>query len=142
VTGSLAFIFDPAGQCRSVAANGSDFEKTGTKAFLSSDGDKTPNPGTGVYVDINQTNNYCWRADLTPGFVLKAAAIRSGVACNSSSYTFLPVTNNYTAFFLNKQQVPTTLGPLRGIALRDRQESIKRCRANGITDPNSCPGGH
>lgn len=143
VMGSLAFNFDPMGQCAGRAADGTDFESSGTKAFLSSDGVKTPPAGTGVYVDINQTNNFCWKADLSPAFVLKATP-KKPAPCTDASYSasFLPVTNNYTGFFLNKSEVPTTLGPLRGIPLRDRQESIKRCRANGITDAQACPGGH
>jgi hypothetical protein len=144
VTGSLAFTFDPDGTCGGKTPNGDDFESTGTKAFLSSDGNTTPAAASAVYVDINQTTNYCWAADLTPSFVLKATPKSGATACGDSSYTtkFLPVSNNYVGFFFNKRAVSSTLGPLTGAALKDREESLKRCKANGITSAQACPGGH
>lgn len=144
VTGSLAFTFDPDGTCGGKTPNGDDFESTGTKAFLSSDGNRNPTAGIAIYIDINQTSNFCWTAELTPSFVLKAAPKNGAVQCSDASYAskFLPVSNNYVAFFLNKREASKTLGPLTGTALRDRQESLKRCKANGITSAQACPGGH
>jgi hypothetical protein len=144
VTGSLAFTFDPDGNCGGKTPSGDDFESTGTKAFLSSEGNRNPAAGTAVYVDINQTTNFCWAADLTPSFVLKATPKNASVLCSDPSYAskFLPVSNNYVAFFLNKRGASKTLGPLSGDALRDRQESLRRCKANGITSARACPGGH
>jgi hypothetical protein len=143
VTGSMAFNFDPQGTCGSKDQNGDDFESTGTKAFLSSDGIKTPAAGSAIYVDINQTNNFCWTADLTPSFVLKATPKSGATSCTDASYTskYLPVSNNYLGFFLNKRAVSATLGATNPLATRDRQESLKRCKANGIKSAIACPGG-
>ena len=143
VTGSMAFTFDPQGTCGSKDPNGDDFESTGTKAFLSSDGIKTPAQGSAVYVDINQTNNFCWAADLTPSFVLKASPKSGTVPCTDATYApkYLPVSNNYLGFFLNKRAVSGTLGAVNALAVKDRQDSLKRCRANGITSRLACPGG-
>jgi hypothetical protein len=143
VTGSLAFTFDPDGTCGGKTSTGDDFETTGTKAFLSADGERNPATGQAVYVDVNQTNNFCWAADLTPAFVLKAAAKNGAVACNDPSYgsKLLPVSNNYVGFFLNKREATRALGPPTGPALVDREESLKRCKANGIKNPEACPGG-
>jgi hypothetical protein len=143
VTGALAFNFDPSGNCSAKTATGGDFESTGTKAFLESDGDRNPPAGAGVYVDINQTNNFCWSADLEPAFVLKATPKKAGVACTDASYgpNYLPVSNNYDAFFLNKGTVSKVLGGRpNATVLRDRKESLLRCKANGIKDAQNCPG--
>jgi hypothetical protein len=143
VTGALAFNFDPSGSCTGKTATGGDFETTGTKAFLESDGIRNPPAGTAVYVDINQTNNFCWSADLDPAFVLKATPKKAGVACTDASYAskYLPVSNNYDAFFLNKGTVSKVLGGRPSTtALRDRKESLLRCKANGIKDTEKCPG--
>jgi hypothetical protein len=144
VSGSLAFTFDPDGNCGGKTPNGDDFESTGTKAFLSSEGNKSPTAGSAIYVDIEQTNNFCWAADLTPSFVLKATPKLPSVECSNSGYApkYLPVSNNYVAFFLNKREVSSKLGTPATEAVRDRQESLKRCKANGITNPQACPGGH
>ena len=143
VTGALTFNFDPTGSCGGKTATGSDFESTGTKALLESDGIRNPPAGTAVYVDINQTNNFCWAADLDPAFVLKATPKKAGVACTDASYApnYLPVSNNYDAFFLNKGTVPKVLGAKPSpIVLRDQKESLLRCKANGIKDAANCPG--
>ena len=143
VTGSLALNFDTSGSnCGSKTETGGDFEKTGTKAFLSSDGITKPAPGTAIYVDINQTNNFCWAADLTPGFVLKATPKSGTTPCSDASYAskYLPVSNNYDAFFLNKAAVSTKLGPPDAAAVQDLKESTERCKANGILDLQKCPG--
>ena len=142
VTGSLALNFDTTGSnCSNKTPAGGDFETTGTKAFLSSDGIKDPPAGTAIYVDINQVNNFCWTAELSPGFVLKATPKSGATPCTDPSYgpQFLPVSNNYTAFFMNKATVPKVLGPPSAALRRDRKESLLRCQANGIASDN-CPG--
>jgi hypothetical protein len=145
ITGSLAFNFDPDppkpdGSCNGKTPGGDDFETTGTKAFLSSDGVKTPTDGA-VYVDINQTNDYCWTAELTPAFVLKAARKDASIQCSDPNYKskFKSVSNNYVGLFLNKRAASKQLGPASPEVARDRQESRRRCLANGI-GAAKCPG--
>lgn len=145
ISGSLAFNFDPDppkpdGSCSGKTAGGDDFETTGTKAFLSSDGIKTP-PDGGLYVDINQTNDHCWTAELTPSFVLKAVRKEPSVECSDPSYKpkFKTVSNNYVGLFLNKRTASKQLGPASPEVMRDRQESRRRCLANGIPAAK-CPG--
>ena len=68
-SGALDFNFDPDGAC-----NG-DFEKTDTKAIVFSEG---PQAKDDSYIDISKTGDYCWSADLTPSFVLKAVHMDGG----------------------------------------------------------------
>jgi hypothetical protein len=130
VSGALDFNFDPDGKC-----NG-DFETTGTKAIIFSAGIQGPG-----LIDIRQTGDYCWSADLTSTFVLKAAKKEGSIPCQDRSYDskYKEPTNNYIAFFLNKRTVSKKLGPDSDVE-RDRQESLSRCQANGITERSQCPG--
>jgi hypothetical protein len=132
-SGALDFNFDPDGAC-----NG-DFEKTGTKAIVFSAG---PQAKDDSYIDISKTGDYCWSADLTPSFVLKAVHMDGGKPCSDPSYqgTAKPISNSYIGFYLNKRTLGRTLGP-DSAAERDRQEALARCSANGITDAAKCPGG-
>jgi hypothetical protein len=132
MAGALAFNFDPNGQCSQ-----GDFEKSGTKAFVFADGDRSA-PG---YVDTAKVNEYCWAADLTPAFVLKATPMTAGLACADATYKpkLTAVTNNYTAFFLNRQAVGSTVG-LSILSEHERAEAVTRCRANGIVSTVACPG--
>jgi len=125
VAGSMQFNFDPNGQCAA-----GDFERTGTKAIIFSDGDKS-SPG---YVDGADIAQYCFRAKLNPAFVLSAVKKTPAKDCTAFADTdYKTVSNNYIGLYLNKQTVRTVLGPT-STSERDRQESIARCRANGIND--------
>jgi hypothetical protein len=108
-TASLALNFSENSSCSGGGPAGQGFETTGTKAILMADGTL----GEG-YVPIDQTNSYCWAADVTPSFILKAAKKVAGKECNDASYSGLykQITNDYVAFFLQKQTVETgKLGP-------------------------------
>lgn len=128
-TSTLVLNFDPSGKC-----DAGDFEHTGTLAVLDQGGD-TGDPG---YVDVGKTNNYCWRADLTPAFVLYAASKAGDKACDDKSYKpqWNPVANNYVGLFLNAIPVTGKLGPEADAA---RAEALGRCQVHGI-DAKKCLG--
>lgn len=92
-TASLVLNFSPNGNCAG------DFERTGTLAVLDEDGTKG-DPG---YVNVRETNNCCWRADLLPAFVLYAAPKSSDKTCEDKAYKpqWNMVANNYVGLFLN-----------------------------------------
>jgi hypothetical protein len=130
---SLALNFSTENSCTG-GPDEAGFETTGTKAILMSDGIQ----GDG-YVPIDQTNTYCWTAEVTPSFVLKAAKIVNGKACSDSSYSALykQVTNNFLAFFLQKQTV--SAGQLGGPSprlQRDKQDAKRLCDVLGV---KNCP---
>jgi len=118
-SGTLDLAFSPNGEC-----GGTAFEKTGTKAFVFGDG--TPGP---TLIPIAAINDYCWSADLTPSFVLKAGKkIGSGVCTDSSGHAaYSPVSNNYTAFVLSALPA-TALGGSDAL----KEEVVIRCKANGL----------
>jgi hypothetical protein len=122
---SLALNFSPNGDCTQHGPTGGDFEKTGTIAVLQATGDPA-----GLLVGLNDINSYCWTADLTPAFILKAAK-KDAVACSDTSHyanLWRQVSNNYAAFFLNAVPVATSLaGPSP-----DRDAALRRCQANGV----------
>lgn len=123
VAGAMQFNFDPSGECVS-----GDFEKTGTKAIISSTGNAS-DPG---YVNLNNIDQYCFRANLRPSFSLKTALRTSEQDCSKLRDTdFKSVSNNYIGLYLNKQAVGKGLGP-SSVANRDRSESIKRCEVHGF----------
>jgi hypothetical protein len=123
VAGALSLNFDPDGSC----ATG-DFETTGTKAIIYGEG----SPGDG-FIDIMHTDQYCFSALLKPVFALRVAKVQGTLACTDPSYSakMVDVSNNYIGFFLNKRSAPPTAGPTP-LSQRDRDESIKRCQANGV----------
>jgi hypothetical protein len=123
---TLAMNFDPTGQCPA----GQDWERTGTLAVLQGVG--TAGPGL---IGIDVTNNYCWAADLKPTFALKAARKDPAKSCTATDYrpTFIPVTNNYVAFFLNAILVGRTLGPVDA----EQRDALARCAAHGV-DAMTC----
>jgi hypothetical protein len=131
-SGALSFNFDPDGQC-----NG-DFESTGTKAIVYSIG---ANPPDDSFIDINHPDSYCWSADLTPSFVLKASKKDPGTSCQDPRYAqrYKAITNNYIGFFLNKRTTSKKLGPDSAYE-KDQKESLHRCQLNGIVDASKCPG--
>jgi hypothetical protein len=131
-SGALSFNFDPDGQC-----NG-DFETTGTKAIVYSVG---VNPPDASFVDISHSDDYCWSADLTPTFILKATKKDAGTSCQDPRYAqrYMAITNNYIGFFLNKRTTSKKLGPDSAYE-KDRNVSLQRCQQNGITDASMCPG--
>jgi hypothetical protein len=133
-SGALSFNFDPDGQCSG------DFEKTGTKAIVYSTGPTTTSPTNDSFIDVNHTDSYCWSADLTPTFILKAAKKDSGTSCQDPRYAqrYKAITNNYIAFFLNKRTTSKKLGP-DSTSEKDKNESLQRCQLNGIVAA-SCPG--
>jgi hypothetical protein len=130
-TATLSMIFSSDSSC------GKGFEKTGTKAILMATGDNG-DPG---YVPINQTDQYCWTADVTPSFVLKAAKAVTGKVCGDASYNSLykEVSNDYLAFFLLKQT--TAPGHLSGgpnrILSNDIRDAKTLCRLLGVEA--ACP---
>lgn len=130
-TTSLALNFDPQGACSDPGPDGFGFESTGTKAILMDEGTQ----GSG-FVPISQTGDYCLTADVTPAFLLKAAKRVPGKPCSDPSYaaSYVPVTNNYVAYFLQKRSTSGHLGP--GVVQRDIDESKKLC---GILDVSDCP---
>jgi hypothetical protein len=130
-SGSLSFNFDPDGQC-----NG-DFEKTGTKAIVYSTGPSSPDD---AFINVDHTDQYCWTADLTPSFILKATKKQAGKDCGDASYAdkYKAISNNYVGFFLNKRTTSKKLGP-DSASEKDKQESIRRCQLNGLA-PAACPG--
>jgi len=125
-TASLVLNFAPGDDCTG------DFEHTGTLAVLD-EGGVTDDPG---YINVRNTNNYCWRADLTPAFVLYAAPKPNDKTCDDKSYKpqWNPVANNYVGLFLNAVPVTGKLGPEADAA---REDAIKRCEAHGV-DPKTC----
>ena len=129
---TLALNFDPTGACGGGAD--SDFESTGTLAILQQLGVRGPG-----YVPIDQTNEYCWDADLRPAFILKAAPKDSSKECDDPTYepNYVQVRNNYVAFFVNAVATSSVLG---GPASDDdRDLALRRCRANGV-DGGDCFG--
>lgn len=120
----ISLIFDPQGTCS--PNSGSAFAKTGTLAVLQADGD----PGPGL-VDLNSIGNYCWTADLTPAFVLKAAPKDPSKLCTDSQYhpAWQQVSNNFVAFVLNAEAPTKTAGP----PSKEHKSAISRCEANGLT---------
>lgn len=125
---TMALQFDPLGRC----GPEKDWERTGTVAVLQ----KAGAAGAG-YIDINHTNSYCWAADLRPTFALKAARKDPAKTCIAPDFkpTFVQVTNNYVAFFLNAIPITSSLGPVDAA----QKETLSRCAAHGL-DSKTCLG--
>jgi hypothetical protein len=124
-TASIVLNFSPNGDCVG------DFERTGTLAVLDEDGIRDD----AGYVNIRDTNNYCWKADLKPSFVLYATPKLGDKACEEKAYEsrWNPVANNYVGLFLNAVSAAE-----RGSeTVTARGEAIKRCEAHGI-DAKTC----
>jgi len=134
-TATLSMNFSSDSSCTAGGVNGQGFESTGTKAILMASGV----PGD-TLIPIDQTEQYCWAADVKPTFVLKAAKSVAGKACGDPSYNSLykPVSNDYLAFFLQKQtKAPAHLG---GGANKLRQQDIKDAKALcDLLGVKSCP---
>ena len=116
---ALAFNFDPSGECAS-----GDFERTGTVALLQAGvGDNR--------IDLGRTTDYCWTADLTPVFVLKAAKRDPAKVCDSPDYrpAWFEVSNNYVAYFINAVRDNRSFS----IDDQDSRDAMRRCEANGIS---------
>jgi hypothetical protein len=120
-SGAIDLVFSPNGKCSGT------FERTGTKAFVFQDGTAGPN-----LVPLSAVDDYCWSADLTPSFVLKAGKRLPSAPCNDDSghQPFAPISNNYTAFVLNALPTSETLGP----EAPGRKEALDRCKANGLRE--------
>jgi hypothetical protein len=131
-TASLAMNFSSDASCRG-GPTAEGFERTGTKAILMEEG----NRADAAYVPIDQVNDYCWTADTTPSFVLKAAKKVAGKACGDSSYDALyaPIANDFIAYFLQKQTMSTKLGRNTALA-KDKKNAKKLCDALGMS--NNC----
>jgi len=133
-TATLSMNFSGDASCQSGGVTGEGFESTGTKAILMS-------TGTGDnLIPIDQTDQYCWAADVKPSFLLKAARIVPGKDCGDATYKALyrPVSNDYFAFFLQKQtKAPAHLGGGRS-RLREREirDNKALCKLLGV---KSCP---
>ena len=133
-TASLALNFDPEGICHEPGPDGQGFESTGTKAILMAEGIT----GAG-YVQIEAAGDYCWTAETTPVFVLKAAKKLADKPCADRSYAALykAVTNNYVAYFLQKRTPATHFAHFRRAKFkRDIDESNLLCQLLGVAD---CP---
>jgi hypothetical protein len=106
---------------------------TGTKAILMASGVQDDG-----YVPINQTSSYCWSADLTPSFVLKAVKVTGGKPCSDPSYAnqYKQVSNDYVAYFLQKQTATGHLGGTNRTLQKDLADSKKLCDLLGVS---SCP---
>lgn len=127
---SLALNFDPTGNCKAHAPDGTDFEQTGTIAVLYGSGD-----ATGFLVPVKQVNQFCWDAELKPAFVLKAAK-KDAAACTDKTHykdLYRQVSNNYVGYFLNAVEVTDQLAETP-IGVADREKALQRCRANGKDD--------
>jgi len=139
---SMALDFDPEGKCSRPGKMG--FERTGTLAIVGSGG--TAGPG---HIALGSINSYCWTAEFTPSFELKAAMKRSGVPCHDQSYkkSAVRVTNDYFAFVLNAweaplqvkfdfttmRNVPFVYGVTKEYSI-DVENAKERCRAHGIPE--------
>jgi hypothetical protein len=121
---TLALNFDPKARCSG------DFESTGTIAVIRAEGaagqDRIP---------VGKTNDYCWAADLTPAFLVKAAKKDPTFKCGDAHYNplFRQIANNYVGFFVNAVGASGTSGPKPAAVIRDEQMSVARCRANGFS---------
>ena len=73
-----------------------DDERTGTKAIIDAVDDPTK-PG---YVDTSKIDNYCFKAILTPAFVLKFAPLPAGGSCGTVT-NYVDLQNSYLAFYVN-----------------------------------------
>ena len=124
----LALNFDPTGRCAGVQ----DFERTGTIAVLQSAGVIGPN-----LIPIDQTDQYCWTADLQPDFILKAAP-KGSTSCDdqNTARDYVQVTNNYSAFVLSALPSGKVLG---ATSIEDRKNALRRCEANGLPS-SACIG--
>lgn len=131
-TASLSLNFDPDGSCIGGGPGGQGFETTGTKAILMADG-----IAGDTLIPIDKTGEYCWTADVTPTFVIKAAKKVAATACTDASYgpKYQPIANDYVAFFLQKRAMTTHLGTNRR-ALQDLREAKQLCDALNVID---CP---
>ena len=127
---AIAMNFSPNGKCEGPGFEG--FETTGTKIVLQESG--VPGPG---YVDVGKTNEYCWRAETTPAFVVSAARPQRGSRCGDAVNRdkFVPVSNNYVGFFLN---AVGSSGVLGGIDEADKEAALNRCKQHGIKSAQSC----
>jgi hypothetical protein len=127
---SLALNFSNNPSCSGTGPNGAGFETTGTKAVLMAEGEQ----GDG-YVPIDQVNNYCWTAELTPSFVLKAARIIDGKPCGDPSYnkSYKQVTNNFIAYFLQRQSKAGTPPGFAPELLRQLSDNERLCELLGVS---------
>ena len=125
---ALALNFAPNSTCSGKAPNGSDFEKTGTIAIVQDKGD-----ASGLLVNLKSFNDFCWSADLTPVFMLKAAK-KDGTTCDDNKHyapKYSQVTNNYVAFFLNAVERSGQLAETPQ-SKADSAAARSRCLANGF----------
>jgi hypothetical protein len=129
-TASLALNFDPDGTCSDPGPGGQGFETTGTKAILMAEGKPGPD-----YVPIDKAGDYCWTAETTPVFVVKATRKVAGKECSDKSYAALykPVTNNYLAYLLMKRTPSAHLGGQSQLK-RDIDESKALCQLLNVAD--------
>jgi hypothetical protein len=125
-TAALSLNIDPDGTCANGGSTGAGFEQTGVKAIVMAMGPKNSN-----VIPIDQTTAYCWSADVTPAFVIKAAKRDDGVACSDGSYSakYQPIGNDYTALLLQRRPIalPGHLGPPTPQLLKNREE-IKKAK--------------
>jgi hypothetical protein len=138
-TAALALNIDPTGTCASPGPTGQGFEKTGVKAILMADGA----PGAQL-IPLANVTDYCYAADITPVFVIKAARKNGAVACSDPSYNaqYNAISNDYLAFLLQRRPISTgghTLGPPTPAQTRYRKaidQSLVLCKLLGLQ--NNC----
>lgn len=121
---TIALNFAPDGQCEGAGRAG--FESTGTKIVLQGSGVRGPG-----YVDVSAVNDYCWMAETSPAFVVKAAKSIANTRCTDAAYKakFVAITNNYVGFFLN---AVGSSGVLGSDIETDKKASLERCKQHGI----------
>jgi hypothetical protein len=134
-TATLSMNFSSDSSCASGGVTGQGFESTGTKAIVLATGV----PGD-MLIPIDQTDQYCWVADVKPSFVLKATKLVAGKKCGDAGYNtmYRPISNDYLAFFLQKQSnAPAHLG---GGPNRQRQQDVGDAKALcDLLDVKFCP---
>jgi hypothetical protein len=111
VSESLTINVSPTGVCGPDGSPNQLFERTGVRAWLMGDGTKDAS-----YVPIDQSDNYCFAADIEPVFAVKATPKAGSVPCSDSSYDikYKAVSNDFVAFLVQRQPadvVENHLGP-------------------------------
>jgi hypothetical protein len=134
-TAALTLNIDPNGTCGGDSGDGKGFEQTGVKAIVMAEGVT----GAGL-IPIDNPSDYCWAADVTPSFVIKATKKSGATPCSDVSYgpNYKSITNDYVAFLLQRRPIvatphhlgaPTAEEVRRGHAVRMAKDASKElCR--------------
>jgi hypothetical protein len=140
-TAALSLNIDPTGTCGNAGGDGQGFEQTGVKAIVMAEGQ-----AGATLVPIANVPAYCWAADITPSFVIKATPRQGTTPCSDASYqaAYKAIGNDYIAFYLQRRPVAIqghTLGvPTPAEVKRSQQIKVaqknaqKLCDALGVKD--------